>query len=41
MPGGVIEIKIGDDYAIQMTGSVTKVSEGIIAREMFGAAVAG
>jgi diaminopimelate epimerase len=36
MPGGTIEIKIGDGYAIEMTGAVTKVSEGIMAREMFG-----
>ena len=40
MPGGVIAIEIGDDFAIRMTGAVTKVSEGIIAREIFGAAVA-
>jgi diaminopimelate epimerase len=37
MPGGKIEIKIGDGYSIQMTGSVTKVSDGVIAREMFSA----
>jgi len=35
MPGGVIAIEIGDDFAIRMTGGVTKVSEGIIAEEMF------
>jgi diaminopimelate epimerase len=39
MPGGKIEIKIGDGYSIQMTGSVTKVSDGVIAREMFSASV--
>ncbi len=39
MPGGIIEVKIGDDYAIQMTGSVTKVCDGVIAKEMFSASV--
>jgi diaminopimelate epimerase len=39
MPGGVIAIKVGDDYAIQMTGSVTKVCDGVIAREMFSTSV--
>jgi diaminopimelate epimerase len=37
MPGGVIAIEIGDDYSIRMTGAVTKVSDGVIAREMFSA----
>ena len=37
MPGGVIAIEIGGDFAIRMTGAVTKVSDGVIAREMFGA----
>jgi len=37
---GKIDIKIGDGYAIEMTGSVTKVSDGVIAKEMFGASVA-
>jgi diaminopimelate epimerase len=36
MPGGKIEIEIGDDYAIRMTGGVTKVADGVIAKEMFG-----
>jgi diaminopimelate epimerase len=36
MPGGVIAIEIGDDFAIRMTGGVTKVSEGVMAKEMFG-----
>jgi diaminopimelate epimerase len=40
MPGGVIAIEIGDDFAIRMTGAVTKVCEGIIAKEMFSASVA-
>ncbi len=35
MPGGVIAIEIGDDYAIRMTGGVTKVAEGVMAEEMF------
>jgi diaminopimelate epimerase len=38
MPGGIIAIEIGDDFAIRMTGAVTKVSEGVMAREMFGVA---
>jgi diaminopimelate epimerase len=38
MPGGVIAIEIGDDFAIRMTGAVTKVAEGVIAKEIFGAA---
>ena len=32
---GNILIEISEDYSIQMTGSVTKVSEGIIFEEMF------
>jgi len=40
MPGGVIAIEIGDGFAIRMTGAVTKVCEGTIAREMFGASAA-
>jgi diaminopimelate epimerase len=40
MPGGVIAIEIGDGFAIRMTGGVTKVSEGVMAREMFSGAVA-
>jgi diaminopimelate epimerase len=39
MPGGVIAIEVGDDFAIRMTGAVTKVCEGTIAREMFGTSV--
>jgi diaminopimelate epimerase len=39
MPGGKIEIEIGDNFSIRMTGSVTKVAEGIFAKEIFGAAV--
>lgn len=39
MPGGVIAIEIGDDFAIRMTGPVTKVSEGVMAVEMFSAKI--
>jgi diaminopimelate epimerase len=39
MPGGVIAIEIGEVFAIRMTGAVTKVCEGTIAREMFSAAM--
>jgi len=28
---------MGDDFAVRMTGAVTKVSEGTIAGEMFSA----
>jgi len=35
MPGGVISIELDDQYAVQMTGSVTRVSEGNIFDEMF------
>ena len=35
MPGGQIDIAISDDYSVTMTGSVTKVAEGIIYEEMF------
>jgi diaminopimelate epimerase len=34
-PGGIIKIKIGDGFAIRMTGSVTKVSDGRISPEIF------
>lgn len=34
-PGGIIQIEIGDDFAICMTGSVTKVAEGMTNQEMF------
>ena len=34
-PGGTIAIDVGDDFAILMTGSVTKVSTGIISEEIF------
>lgn len=35
-PGGIIQIEIGDQFAIRMTGSVTRVSEGVIDPELFG-----
>jgi len=35
MPGGKIEIEIGEDYSIRMTGGVTKVAEGTLAKEVF------
>ena len=35
MPGGTIEIKIGDNYAITMTGPVIKVADGVLAAEVF------
>jgi diaminopimelate epimerase len=35
MPGGGIDISISQDFAISMTGAVTKVCEGNLAREMF------
>ena len=41
MPGGQIQIEIGDDFAIEMTGPVTKVAEGVMHRELFGTVVAG
>lgn len=34
MPGGKLSIEIADDYAIRMTGPVTRVAEGTIAPEM-------
>jgi diaminopimelate epimerase len=36
MPGGQIAIQIGDDFAIEMTGPVTKVAEGVMNKEIFG-----
>jgi len=34
-PGGIIKIEIRDGFDILMTGSVTKVSEGVISPEIF------
>jgi len=36
MPGGKIEIEIGDNFSIRMTGGVTKVADGVMNKEMFG-----
>ena len=35
MPGGNIDIAVGADYSVRMTGPVTKVFEGTISEEMF------
>jgi len=35
MPGGNLAIEIAEDYAIRMTGPVTRVGEGTLADEMF------
>jgi diaminopimelate epimerase len=35
MPGGNIDIEVGADYSVRMTGPVTKVFEGTISEEMF------
>lgn len=37
MPGGTLNIQMGDDFAIRMTGPVTKVATGEVAAEMFPA----
>ena len=37
MPGGIIAIEVGDDFSIRMTGGVTKVCDGVLVKEMFGA----
>lgn len=34
MPGGTIDVQIGDDFSITMTGAVTRVADGSLAREM-------
>jgi len=34
-PGGNLQIKIGADFSIRMTGGVTRVSEGVISPEIF------
>jgi diaminopimelate epimerase len=38
-PGGIIQIEIRDGFDILMTGSVTKVSEGVISQEIFSVKV--
>jgi diaminopimelate epimerase len=34
MPGGQLQIEIGEDFAIKMTGPVTRVAEGTLANEL-------
>lgn len=36
MPGGELEIGVGEGYALTMLGPVAKVAEGIVAEEVFG-----
>jgi diaminopimelate epimerase len=40
MPGGTIQIEIGDNFSIRMTGGVTKVADGVMSKEMFGTIIA-
>ena len=35
MPGGQIDITVSDDFSIMMTGSVTRVAEGVLSMEIF------
>ena len=35
MPGGVIRISIRGDGTVTMTGSVTKICEGVLSGELF------
>ena len=35
MPGGVLDIRVSEDFSVLMTGPVTKVSEGTLSREIF------
>ena len=35
MPGGEIEIKIAEDFAVSMSGTVTRVAEGVFYPELF------
>ncbi len=35
MPGGQIDIVVSDDFSVTMSGAVTKVADGLIAKEMF------
>ncbi len=39
MPGGTIDIEIGDDFSIEMTGTVNKVAEGEMHPELFAVTV--
>jgi diaminopimelate epimerase len=36
MPGGTIAIEISEGFAVSMTGTVTRVAEGVIHPDMFG-----
>jgi diaminopimelate epimerase len=38
MPGGVLAIEVGDGYAMQMTGPVAKIAEGVLSEELLHAA---
>ena len=40
MPGGIIEIEIGDDHAIRMTVAVAELAGGVISKEKFSAPIA-
>jgi diaminopimelate epimerase len=35
MPGGELDIRISEDFSIQMTGPVTKIAEGTLSPEVF------
>jgi len=35
MPGGDLDIRISEDFSIQMTGPVTKIAEGTLSPELF------
>lgn len=39
MPGGQIRIEIGDEFAVRMTGPVTRVAEGSLHPELFSTTV--
>jgi diaminopimelate epimerase len=41
MPGGVLEVEIGDDFAVIQTGPVTKVAEGVLSPEGLVGAASG
>jgi diaminopimelate epimerase len=36
MPGGKIDITVSEDFAISMTGPVTRIAEGNLSPELFG-----
>ena len=35
MPGGQLQISVGDDYRVRLTGPVTKIMEGVLEQEVF------